>query len=65
MNFTPSFDKSAEEKKGKGFEPVTKYMATDLITFHPDQEIGEVIQSLMKNKISGAPVLNEKRSWSV
>ena len=61
MNFTPSFDKSAAEKKGKGFEPVTKYMATDLITFHPDQEIGEVIQSLMKNKISGAPVLNDKK----
>jgi CBS domain-containing protein len=61
MNFTPSFDKSAREKSGKAFEPVTKYMATDLITFRPDQEIGEVIQSLMKNKISGAPVLNEKR----
>lgn len=61
MNFTPSFDKSAREKSGKTFEPVTKYMATDLITFRPDQEIGEVIQSLMKNKISGAPVLNEKK----
>jgi CBS domain-containing protein len=36
-------------------------MATNLVTVKPDDEIGNVINVLMDNQISGAPVLNEKR----
>ncbi len=40
---------------------VSDYMTTDLITFTPDQSIESVMQSLIKNRISGGPVINEKR----
>ena len=40
---------------------VTEYMVKDLITFTPDTEIKEVIQTLLDNRITGAPVLNDKR----
>ncbi|MDC1227183.1 CBS domain-containing protein, partial [Algibacter sp.] len=36
------------------------YMTTDLITFTPDQSIEVVMQSLIKHRISGGPVVNEK-----
>lgn len=39
---------------------VTEYMTRDLITFSKDTEIEQVIESLLKNKITGAPVLNER-----
>lgn len=38
---------------------IEDYMARKLITFHPDQPMGEVVDALMKNKISGGPVINE------
>jgi CBS domain-containing protein len=38
---------------------VTEYMVTKLITFKPDTPISEVIDSLLENRITGAPVLNE------
>ncbi len=38
---------------------VRDYMSTKLITFHPDQLMDEVIQTLLKNKISGGPVVND------
>ncbi len=41
-------------------EPITKYMATKLITFKPDVDIRIAIATIVKNKISGAPVLNDK-----
>jgi predicted transcriptional regulator len=37
---------------------VTEYMTRDLITFTPDMDINEVINSLLKHRISGAPVLD-------
>ncbi len=37
---------------------VSDYMTRKLITFRPEQSIEEVIDSLIKNKISGAPVVN-------
>ncbi len=37
---------------------VTKYMVKKLITFKPETEIHVVIDSLLKNRITGAPVLN-------
>ncbi len=40
---------------------VSDYMTTNLITFTPDQSIESVMQSLIKNRISGGPVVNEKR----
>ena len=40
--------------------PVSDYMERDLITFTPSTKISVVIDSLLKNRITGAPVLNEK-----
>ena len=39
---------------------VSDYMTTKLITFRPDQPVSEVVESLIKNRISGGPVVNEK-----
>jgi predicted transcriptional regulator len=39
---------------------VEDYMTRKLITFHKDQLAVEVIEALIKNKISGAPVVNER-----
>lgn len=60
MNFTPKFEAPTMEEEKK-YEPVTKYMATDLITFKPEDEIGEVISKLNDHQISGAPVLNDRK----
>ncbi|HFA49342.1 MAG TPA: CBS domain-containing protein [Bacteroidetes bacterium] len=38
---------------------VTEYMVRKLITFKPSTPITEVIDSLLKNRITGAPVLND------
>lgn len=38
---------------------VSDYMTRELITFRPDQMVEEVIQALLKYKISGGPVVNE------
>lgn len=61
MNFTPNFETNTVDTAKKGYEPVTSYMATDLITFKPDDEIGFVIATLSKERISGGPVLNERK----
>ena len=37
---------------------VRDYMTTNLITFKPEQSVEEVIDGLIKNKISGGPVVN-------
>lgn len=37
---------------------VKDYMTTNLITFKPEQSVEEVIDSLIKNRISGGPVVN-------
>jgi len=64
-SFKPKFTKkeSSESQKPRSeqFEPITKYMATDLITFSPDTDVIEVIHTFLKKNISGAPVLNEKK----
>lgn len=39
---------------------VEDYMCRSLITFRKEQRVIEVIQALMKFKISGAPVVNER-----
>lgn len=38
---------------------VSDYMTTKLITFRPEQSVEEVIETLIKNRISGGPVVNE------
>lgn len=37
---------------------VKEYMTKNLITFHPETPLKEVVHSLLTNKITGAPVLN-------
>lgn len=39
---------------------VKDYMSKDLITFRSTQSVEDVIDSLIKHKISGGPVVNEK-----
>lgn len=39
---------------------VQDYMTENLITFRKDQYVVEVMEVLVKNKISGAPVVNER-----
>lgn len=39
---------------------VSDFMTKDLITFRPDQSMEEVVDSLINNKISGGPVVNDK-----
>ena len=50
------------KKKTTGDIPVLvrDYMSTKLITFKSGEEIEKVIDSLIKNRISGAPVVNNK-----
>lgn len=38
---------------------ITSYMVTDLFTFRPDTPITDVIDTLLENNITGAPVLND------
>ena len=64
MNFKPKFTKQGEEKgkfKSPDYEPVTKYMVTELITFTPDTDILLAINTLLEKEITGAPVLNENK----
>ncbi|GAA4800796.1 CBS domain-containing protein [Litoribaculum gwangyangense] len=39
---------------------VSDYMTTKLITFKSEEQIEKVIDSLIKHRISGGPVVNEK-----
>ncbi|MCU0392789.1 MAG: CBS domain-containing protein [Thermoflexibacter sp.] len=59
MNFTPrKAEDDSKSAKIIQYDSVTKYMAKDLITFRPEQDIYEVIDLMLKHKISGAPVLD-------
>ncbi|MCH7411678.1 CBS domain-containing protein [Belliella sp. DSM 111904] len=50
----------AEPKKQSTSILVSDHMSTNLVTFHPDDTIDQVLDQLTKRKISGAPVVNEK-----
>lgn len=39
---------------------VSDYMSTNLITFKPDQSVMEVMNTLIRKRISGGPVVNAK-----
>ncbi|OIQ31097.1 MAG: inosine-5-monophosphate dehydrogenase [Bacteroidetes bacterium MedPE-SWsnd-G2] len=38
---------------------VSDYMSTSIISFKPEQTVQEVIETLIKQKISGGPVVND------
>lgn len=59
MNFTPTFEKPTQAT----YESISKYMVAvnNMITFSPGQSIQEVIATIIKTKISGAPVLDSNR----
>ena len=60
INFTPKFRREIE----KGLiehETVSDYMTRDLISFTPEQNITEVIETIIAHKISGAPVVNSNQ----
>ncbi len=38
---------------------VADYMARDLVTLRPDEEINAAMNTLLKHRISGAPVIDE------
>jgi len=61
MNFKPVLTKNDRKTGDFEYESIKKYMAKKLITFSPEQKINEVIDIMVKNKISGAPVLNSKK----
>ena len=56
MNFT---GKRAEKTTDvMTYDSVTKYMATNLFTFSPDQGIDQAIDIMLEKRISGGPVLD-------
>jgi len=65
MNFKPKLVRKGDSEGKVGtnsnYEPVTKYMTTDLITFNPETDIIQAIDSMIEHQISGAPVLNENK----
>lgn len=58
MNFKGA---KVEKASDSTYETIGDYMAKDLITFTPDMEIAEAIDIMLKKRISGGPVLNDKR----
>lgn len=52
---------SPPELIGEEKSPISKYMATNLITFSPDSNIMEVVNILLEKRITGAPVLNPNK----
>ncbi len=57
-----SFQGRRNQVKKEELKPalVSDFMTKKLITFKPEQPVAEVMQILVKNKISGGPVVNEK-----
>ena len=58
-----SFQGSRREQSKQTINAAVKvkdYMTRKLITFKPNQSVEEVIDTLIKNKISGGPVVNER-----
>jgi len=52
--------RSVVEKKTNDPILVSNYMTKKLITFKAEQQIDEVIDTLVANRISGGPVVNDK-----
>ncbi|GJM35712.1 MAG: hypothetical protein DHS20C18_47130 [Saprospiraceae bacterium] len=45
----------------QNYPSVTQFMATKLITFTPDMDIRLAVDTMLTKKITGAPVVNEKK----
>ena len=60
INFTPKF-KEETLKKRIQHETVADYMTTHVITFYPEDDIRKVIDVIISNKISGAPVVDHNK----
>ena len=57
-----SFQGARKQQETSTLSPsikVSDYMTRNLITFKPEQSVEEVIESLISNRISGAPVVND------
>lgn len=59
-----SFQGARKQQQGSS-QPIAlkvkDYMSTNLITFKPEQSVQEVVESLIKHKISGGPVVNDRQ----
>ncbi|MTE26147.1 CBS domain-containing protein [Winogradskyella ouciana] len=59
-----SFQGARKQQQQSTSQPVAlkvkDYMTTNLITFKPDQSVQQVVECLIKYKISGGPVVNDK-----
>ena len=60
-NFQQKAVESDQQRQEATQVPVTDYMVKELITFKPEMGIMKVIETLLENKISGGPVLNDKK----
>lgn len=60
MNFSGRKE-SSPTKEEVTYENVSKYMAKNVITFSPDQPVVDAIDIMLDKRISGGPVLNEKK----
>ena len=61
MSIKSYVGKRAKPRKGSTENiKVSDYMTTNLITFRPNQSVLEVMNTLIKKRISGGPVVNEK-----
>jgi predicted transcriptional regulator len=60
MGIKSYIGKRVKSKKGSTEKiKVSDYMTTKLITFKPDQSVMEVMNTLIKKRISGGPVVND------
>jgi CBS domain-containing protein len=61
MGIKSFMGKRAKPTKGSNENiTVSDYMTKNLITFRPEQSVLEVMETLIKKKISGGPVVNDK-----
>lgn len=61
MGIKSYIGKRAKATKGSSENiKVSDYMSTNLTTFSPEQSVMEVMNTLIKKKISGGPVVNER-----
>lgn len=61
MGIKSFIGRRAKPKKGSTEKvKVSDYMTRNLITFRPEQSILEVMEVLLKKRISGGPVINDK-----
>jgi CBS domain-containing protein len=61
MGIKSFMGKRAKPTKGSNENiKVSDYMSKNLITFRPEQSVLEVMETLIKKKISGGPVVNDK-----